>query len=61
MKVQFYFDVYPWTQPEQIYAFIVATATAKCDGAIRYKVEVDIPNPIRADETIQAEARKEVS
>jgi len=57
MKIVFYFDVQPYTKPENI--FVSISPYEKMPGAKRYKVELEIPDPAMPDETIQAEAIEE--
>lgn len=55
MKIEFYFDVYPWTKPESIYP-MVQNPSEKPRGAKRYKIEVEISDPAQPDEIITSQA-----
>ncbi len=55
MKIEFYFDVYPWTTGKgDIVAF--TSPVEKEPNATRYKVEVDIPDPTKPDAIIEGNA-----
>jgi hypothetical protein len=51
MKLSIYFDVYPWTKPEDIWPMARNTASTMTlsPGGKRYKVEVEVPDPIEAE------------
>lgn len=55
MKVRIYLDVFPWSnKPENMWANTVPTE--KPDGAKRYAVDVEIPDPAGPDAVVEAEA-----
>ena len=41
MKVRFFFDVFPWTKPSDV--FPTTTPTHTLDGSTRYAIEVEVP------------------
>jgi hypothetical protein len=44
MKISFYFDTYP--HQELKYIFPTQTPTKKADNVTRYKVTVEVPDPL---------------
>lgn len=51
MKVSIYFDIYTWSTPENIHP-TTKPSESKLNGATRYRVDVDIPDPAKPDEII---------
>ncbi len=51
MKIEIYFDVYPWmSQGKDILPYSNPTYMSQKDkSATRYKVEVEIPDPYQVD------------
>lgn len=48
MKVEIYFDVFPWTRSVgEIFPYV--NPPEKLGGATRYKVVVEIPDPCKPD------------
>ena len=47
MKIKVYADVHPWTTPENL--FVTCLPSAKPDGAIRYEIDIEIPDPKQPD------------
>jgi len=57
MKVDIYFDVYPWTNnPEDISP--TTRPWEKAKDAIRYKVSVEIPDPKNPDIVLDGNTEK---
>lgn len=55
MKLSFYFDIYPWTKPnETIYAS--TSYEHKHSNVKRYRIDVEIPDPAEPDEIIKTNA-----
>ena len=55
MKLSIYFDVEPWMKPENIISFTVPYSE-KSSSAKRYRVDVEIPDPVQPDVVIPGEA-----
>jgi len=59
MKLEFYFDVYPWTNQSNLGVFTVL-CWSKGSDCKRYKVEVEVPDPNPVDMILKADAVEEV-
>jgi hypothetical protein len=57
VKISFYFDVWPWTRAADIIAW--SAPNSKLEGATRYRVDVEIPDPESPDVVLQGEAVEE--
>jgi hypothetical protein len=56
MKLTFYFDVYPWSNPDLPGGIVASTnPIAKPTGAKRYAVVVEIPDPRQPDAILRGE------
>ncbi len=60
MKLSFYFDINPWdTENSLIYAYAnVVSLNEKNPGTIRYRIDVEIPDPKSPDVIITGEAKE---
>ena len=55
MKVKIYFDVFSWTT-DSTSVFPTTTPGHKADGATRYRVDVEIPDPAKPDKVVMGKA-----
>jgi len=56
MKLSIYMDVEPWMkEPGHIYTFTDIGRT-KSSNATRYRIDIDIPDPMKPDVVIEANA-----
>jgi hypothetical protein len=58
MKLSFWVDVFPWTDPSSVLV-TQFPLIQKPEGAIRYRIDVEIPNWHAEDSVVQGEAKKE--
>jgi len=54
MKVTFYFDVFSWSKPGNVFASV--DPSPKAEGCRRYRVDVEVPDPGDPDVVIEGKA-----